>query len=708
MANWQALESSPPRGPTASVDVNTRDAPPLVERFQALLAVSESITACRDPEELFRRLVGRLQRVVSFDRLGLVLFEPERGVTSARIFESHGMGVTTLPERLLRDDPSGWVVETQQPLIVADTAAETRWPNAMATLQQLGIVSFCSLPLTTARRRVGALGIGSREPITYTTDEVAFLGEVAKLVAVAIDNALNFDEVQATHSELVAERDHLRVLLDVTNALVSNLDLSGLVAAVSSSMERAIPHEYTALSLYDAGTNQLVIEAAAFKSSDGRRHVGRRLSVTDSVPGTAFTARRALVFGEDDLAGRFGASTESIRREGIRSICGVPLIVGDRVLGALTVGNLQPGAFTPAAVAMIEEVARQVAIAVSNALAFQQIARLKDKLDEERLYLESEIRTEHPFEEIVGDSRALREALQQVDIVSPTDSTVLILGETGTGKELIARAIHDRSARRSRTFVKINCAAIPSGLLESELFGHERGAFTGAIGQKIGRFEVANGGTLFLDEVGEIPLELQPKLLRVLQEQEFERLGGTRTIKVDVRLIAATNRDLGRMVAEQGFRDDLYYRLNVFPIQVPSLRERTEDIPALVRFFVQRLARPMNRHVEAIPTETLDALRRYAWPGNVRELANLIERAMILSQGRTLEVPLAELTRRRARAGTEDGGSTLQGVERAHILRVLEETNWMLSGPRGAAAKLGMKRTTLQSLIKRLGITKPT
>ncbi len=322
------------------------------------------------------------------------------------------------------------------------------------------------------------------------------------------------------------------------------------------------------------------------------------------------------------------------------------------------------------------------------------------------LYLESEIRAEH-FEEIIGESPLLREVLQQVQTVAPTDATVLILGETGTGKELVARAIHDRSGRSERTFVKVNCAAIPWELLESELFGHERGAFTGAIAQKIGRFEVANGGTLFLDEVGEIPLELQSKLLRVLQEQEFERVGGTRTIKVDVRLVAATNRNLGRLVEEQRFRDDLYYRLNVFPIHVPPLRERAEDIPALVRFFVQRLARPMNRHVEVIPSETLDALRRYAWPGNVRELANLIERAMILSKRRTLEVPLAELERRRPRTGHDDGAATLEGVERTHVLRVLQETNWVLGGPRGAAARLGLKRTTLQSLMARLGITRP-
>jgi formate hydrogenlyase transcriptional activator len=353
-------------------------------------------------------------------------------------------------------------------------------------------------------------------------------------------------------------------------------------------------------------------------------------------------------------------------------------------------------------------VAKLVAVAIENAMAFREIAQLKDKLAEERLYLESEIRTELTFEHIVGESPALRQTLQQVEIVAPTDSTVLLLGDTGTGKELLARAIHDRSGRRDRTFVKLNCAAIPSGLLESELFGHENGAFTGAIAQRIGRFQVADGGTLFLGELGEIPLELQPKLLRVLQEQEFERIGGTKTVKVDVRIIAATNRDLLRMVEQQRFRDDLYYRLNVFPIHVPALRERPEDVPALVRYFVQRLARPMNRHIEVIPAETLEALRHYAWPGNVRELANLIERAMILSRGRTLEVPLDDLVRRRSGTGAMgDRGAVDPDAQRAAVLRALEQANWVLAGPRGAAARLGMKRTTLQSLMRRLGIAKP-
>jgi formate hydrogenlyase transcriptional activator len=340
---------------------------------------------------------------------------------------------------------------------------------------------------------------------------------------------------------------------------------------------------------------------------------------------------------------------------------------------------------------------------VENALAFQEIAVLKNKLAQEKLYLEDEIRSEMSFDEIVGESPLLRSVLKQVETVAPTDSTVLISGETGTGKELIARAIHNLSPRRERTFIKVNCAAIPAGLLESELFGHERGAFTGAIAQRIGRFELANGGTIFLDEVGDIPLELQPKLMRVLQEQEFERLGSTRTTRVDVRLVAATNRDLSEMVAARSFRSDLYYRLRVFPLHMPPLRERQDDIPALVRYFVEKHARRMNRTVDTISVETLDLLVRYPWPGNIRELENLIERAVIISPGPVLRVPLSEI---KSTLEPVADNLTLQAAERDHILKALDATNWVLAGPRGAAARLGMKRTTLQSKMRKLGVMK--
>jgi formate hydrogenlyase transcriptional activator len=357
-------------------------------------------------------------------------------------------------------------------------------------------------------------------------------------------------------------------------------------------------------------------------------------------------------------------------------------------------------------VELLTQVAQQIAIAVENGLAYREIADLKEKLRKEKLYLEEEIKTEYDFEDIIGNSAALKRVLKQVEIVAPTDSTVLILGETGTGKELLARAIHDRSSRRERTMVKLNCAAIPTGLLESELFGHERGAFTGAIAQKVGRFELADGGTLFLDEVGDIPLELQSKLLRVLQEQEFERLGGTRTIKVNIRLLAATNRDLVHMVDGKEFRSDLYYRLNVFPLTIPALRDRREDIPSLVRYFAQKFARRMKKTIDSISTEGMAALSQYDWPGNVRELENVIERATILSQGGELQLALEKVSPK----STLDSHpvSTLEAAERAHIMRALQAANWIIGGPQGAAAKLGMKRTTLQSRMQKLSIVRPS
>jgi formate hydrogenlyase transcriptional activator len=396
-------------------------------------------------------------------------------------------------------------------------------------------------------------------------------------------------------------------------------------------------------------------------------------------------------------------TSQLMREEGVRSIVAMPLITHNRIVGTISLASLRDAAFQQGDVDLLFQVSGQVAIAVENALAFQVIGELKNKLAQEKLYLEDEIRSEMNFDEIVGEGPALRAVLKQVETVASTDSTVLITGETGTGKELIARALHNLSPRRERTFVKVNCAAIPTGLLESELFGHERGAFTGAIVQRIGRFELAHGGTIFLDEVGDIPLELQPKLLRVLQEQEFERLGSTQTIRVDVRLVAATNRDLSEMVAARTFRSDLFYRLRVFPVHIPPLRERQEDIPALVRYFVEKHARRMNRTVETIPTETLELLVRYPWPGNIRELENLIERAVIVSPGPVLRVPLSEL-----KPPSEPFGEalTLRAAEREHILKALDATNWVLAGPRGAAARLGMKRTTLQSKMRKLGVVK--
>jgi formate hydrogenlyase transcriptional activator len=423
-----------------------------------------------------------------------------------------------------------------------------------------------------------------------------------------------------------------------------------------------------------------------------------------SPAGCCYQERKPKVSTRAELETYDSEIVRMLLAEGVQTTCCVPLVTRDRVIGTLNLASLRDAAFTQEDVDLLGQVAGQVAIAVENALAFKEIAELKNKLADEKLYLEDEIRSELNFEEIIGESGSLKQILKQAETVAPTDSTVLILGETGTGKELIARAIHNLSRRRERTFVKVNCAAIPTGLLESELFGHERGAFTGAIAQKLGRFELADKGTIFLDEVGDIPLELQPKLLRVLQEQEFERLGGTRTIHVDVRLVAATNRDLSALVEEGRFRSDLYYRFNVFPLRMPPLRERREDIPLLVRYFVQKYSRRMNKRMESVSTESLEALGRYHWPGNIRELENLVERAVIVSSGPVLRIPVGDL--RAPLASSAAAAVTLEEAEREAILRALGETNWVLAGPRGAAARLGMKRTTLQSRMQKLGITR--
>ena len=671
-------------------------------RHQALLEVAEAIAQHRDLGELFHELAERLHRVVEFEYLNLILHDPVRNVMRLHILETemprkYGPG----SEFPLGETPSGWVWETQQPFILDDIEKETPFPALLQTLRENGVRSVCSLALTTAQRRLGVMSFGRSTPHTHSGTEVAFLQQVARQVAVAVDNALNFESAQAYQRQLARERDRLRVLLEVNNAMISKLDLHALLNAISASLRRVIHHEYTSLALFEPVTNQMRVLALDFPQGKGLIREEMIVPLDGSMTGKAFRMRQPLVLDRAAMDDFDSPTSRLMRAEGVRSVVCMPLITHDRALGTLSLASLRDAAFQQGDVDLLVQVAGQVAIAVENALAFQEIAVLKNKLAQEKLYLEDEIRTEMNFDEIIGEGSSLRAVLKQVETVAPTDSTVLITGETGTGKELIARAIHQLSPRRERTFVKVNCAAIPTGLLESELFGHERGAFTGAIAQRIGRFELAHGGTIFLDEVGDIPLELQPKLLRVLQEQEFERLGSTQTIRVDVRLVAATNRDLGEMVAARTFRSDLYYRLRVFPLLMPPLRERQEDIPALVRYFVEKHARRMNRAVETIPAETLDLLVRYPWPGNIRELENLIERAVIVSPGPVLRVPLSEL-----KPPTEPLGDnlTLRAAERDHILKALEATNWVLAGPRGAAARLGMKRTTLQSKMHKLGV----
>jgi len=495
------------------------------------------------------------------------------------------------------------------------------------------------------------------------------------------------------------------LLLQITNILVTNLDVRRLFAAISASLRQVTSHEFASLALLQAAGKELRVEVL-YSYGKGAIAPEAVMPLEGSPAAAALASHKPLLIEAVDLQHFPSEMTRGFAAEGLACACILPLVSRDQALGTLNVGSRRRSAFAQEDVTLLSQVASQIALAVDNALEFQQVAEVKEKLAEEKLYLEEELRTEYDFEEIVGESPSLMRVLKQVETVAPTEATVLILGETGTGKELIARAIHDLSPRRNRTFVKLNCAAIPSGLLESELFGHERGAFTGAISQKIGRAELAHLGTLFLDEVGDIPLELQPKLLRVLQEKEFERLGSTRTIPVDIRLVAATNRDLAQMVADRQFRSDLYYRLKVFPISVPPLRERgAEDIRLLALRFAQKHAQRMKKRIDTIPPEALEALARWHWPGNVRELENLIERAVILSRGPVLYVPLTEL-RPMAEGEPVPNSATLEAAEREHILRVLRGTQGVIGGPHGAAARLGLKRTTLNSKMRKLGITR--
>jgi formate hydrogenlyase transcriptional activator len=513
------------------------------------------------------------------------------------------------------------------------------------------------------------------------------------------DHSFSLRESSAT-PELQSESDRLKLLLDMTNTLVSNLESRDLLRTISASIRQVMRCDAVGVWVPDAEQVHLRQLAMDFPQSKGFLREDWLHPVDGSEVGRVFTSGEPFVL-ETRADFMCEWSTPVARAEAFESGCALPLISRNRTLGVLTLASRVQNSFSREDVDFLMRAAGQVAIAIENALVYREITELKDKLAQEKLYLEDEIRGEVDFEGIVGQSSALRRVLNLVETVAPSDSTVLLLGETGTGKELIARAIHERSGRKERTFVKLNCAAIPTGLLESELFGHERGAFTGAIAQKSGRLELANQGTLFLDEVGDIPIEIQPKLLRALQEREFERLGSNRTKKVDVRLVAATNRDLEQMMESREFRSDLYYRLNVFPIRIPPLRERPGDIPLLVRYFTQKYGRRMQKRIEFIPAASMRTLSTWHWPGNIRELENFIERSVILTHGSALQAPIGELSNN---GKTTPVAGTREASDRDEIVRILKVTNGQVAGRDGAAAHMGIKRTTLISRMKKLGI----
>src|SRR6266508_3784804 len=668
----------------ATADVQTQN-------FLTLLELSKAIASHRDLSELFHDIACRLQNLFPFRDLAVMLHDGQRNVMRSYILE--GCDRTEWISKDPTEDPiNGHVWLDQQAIIIGDLDEENRFPSAQI-LRDKKVKSVCCLPLSTVHQKLGTLNLWSEQVGAYDNFDLKFAQLVTSQIAVAVEG-------QFYREQLARERDRSQLLLQVNNTLVSNLNLRELLSAISGSLSTVMPHEAAALTLYDESLKQLRVAALDFPDHEGPCGTGDIIPFESPI-GEAFTTRRTVLIDYG------GIDDPRVTCSGMASGCASPLIFRDRVLGVLGIKSSRRHAFSQDDAELFEQVANQVAIAVENALAYNEIETLKNKLEKEKLYLEEEIRSEYNFEEIIGNSSVLKHALQDVQTVATTDSTVLIYGETGTGKELIARAIHNLSGRRERTLVKVNCAAIPTGLLESELFGHEKGAFTGAIDRRVGRFELAHQGTIFLDEVEDIPLDLQSKLLRVLQEQEFERLGSSRTLRVDVRVVAATNADLAQLVEEKKFRSDLYYRLNVFPITVPPLRERPEDIPLLVHFFANKFAQQMKRPIESVAKETMAALINYHWPGNIRELQNIVERAVILSRGSTLEIPLAELKQSSKPANHSNGVATLESIERDHILRVLGDAKWVIGGPTGAAARLGLNRTTLNHRLRKLGITRP-
>src|ERR1700741_800528 len=683
-------------------------------RYETLIRVSNAIGTYRDPQDLFRALVRELHKVVQLDNVGVSIHDEKSNTFHRHFVDAETeAAIPPDPELTMEESDAWWVYQNQEPMVTSLVAHHAQDCKFREILKKHGFRSVCTLPLTTAHSKVGALTFASKAPDIYTAEEVCFLSVVADQIALAFDNALHFDAAQASQQQLLKKNERVGLLLELTNHVVSNLEFRDLPRAVVASTRRVMGCDGAGITLPDSDNTHLRIYALDFPFSVESVQEESLVPIDEDISGEVFRTGK-LWCGSVQEARRLGMKDTAQAEVG--TVCVLPLVSRGRVLGTFGAVKYQDNAFA-GDIEFLTQIANQVSIAVENALAFGEIRELKDKLAQEKLYLEDEIRSEMNFAPMVGNSASLRKVLKRVETLAPTDSTVLIYGETGTGKELIARAIHDLSPRRSKPFVKLNCAAIPTGLLESELFGHEKGAFTGAIAQRIGRFEVANGGTIFLDEIGEVPLELQTKLLRVLQEREFERLGSSRTLRTDARLIAATNRDLEGMVSEQKFRSDLFFRLNVFPVDVPPLRERDGDIPLLVKHFAQQFSRRMNKVIETIPSATMDALCRYHWPGNIRELQNVIERAVIISTGPFLyldvdELQFANATRPKETPATPKSPTNgalhdvLQETERQQILEALKQCNWIVAGPHGAAARLGMKRSTLQKRVHKLGIAR--
>ena len=662
-------------------------------RYRLLLEITDLVVRAASLPDMFQELAPRVLALTNSSFVNFSLHDERQNCMVTHYWkrnqESGELNAFAVDECV-----SGWVYTQQEPLTISDITCENRFPSCLPVLGQHGVRSYSVLPMTTPFRRYGALGLGKNVSEVLDSRDLEFLSWVSLMAALALEN-------QGIHRAWEEQQS----LVAIGRELSSSLDLERLLPIILSSLRSITRYDHAALCLLDEDGSSLQSYALEALAGEPFLTPGQRVPADQSPSAQAIHTRSITFFTAEDLRDMGKPLAKAVYESGVQSLCNVPLIAANRVWGSLNVGSAVEKAFSPKDAEYLQQVANQIAAAIQNAHSSREITRLKGRLAQEKRYVEGEIRSESWSDEIVGNSPALKRVLDHASIVASTDSTVLITGETGTGKERVARAIHGMSRRKDRNFIKLNCAAIPTGLLESELFGHEKGAFTGAVSQKVGRLELADKGTLFLDEIGEIPLELQPKLLRVLQDHEFERLGSTRTIRVDVRLISATNCDLARAVKEKEFRSDLFYRLHVFPLHMPALRDRREDIPLLVRHFVEKCAERLNRRIELIPDEAIEAMLHWSWPGNIRELENFIERSVILSQGNTLLVPLAELQQEAVRSEASPD-NTLRSKEREHIIEILRQSRGLLSGAAGAAQRLGLKRTTLQYKMQKLGISR--